>query len=328
MPSAIVLHQAGPAENLKFEPVTVDRPLPGEIRLQHTAIGVNFHDIYVRSGLYQTLALPGIPGIEGVGIVTELGDGVEHLKLGDRVAYIHRGYGAYSEERILPAQAAVLVPAGIDDQVVAATLLKGLTAWVLLHEVYAVQRGDWVLVHAATGGVGSLLTQWASHLDAHVIGTVGSDHKIALARHQGCEHVIQYRQEDFVARVGEITHDEGVQVAYDAVGKDTFMGSLACLAPCGHLANFGQASGPVPPFEVSALFAKSNSLSRPSVFQHLRAMDKLHTAAASLFKALSDGVLRTDYITTFDLAQAAQAHRELESRSRQGSVILTVQNGT
>ncbi|PLC50642.1 quinone oxidoreductase [Pollutimonas subterranea] len=324
MPSAIVLHQAGPAENLIFEPVPVGLPLPGEIRLRHTAIGVNFHDVYVRSGLYQTLALPGVPGIEGVGIVTELGSDVKHLNLGDRVAYIHRGYGAYSEERLLPANAAILVPAGIDDQVVAATLLKGLTAWVLLHEVYAVGPGDWVLVHAATGGVGSLLSQWAAHLGARVIGTVGSDHKMELARRQGCSHVIQYRREDFVARVNEITENEGVQVAYDAVGKDTFMGSLACLAPCGHLANFGQASGPVPPFEVSALFPKSNSLSRPSVFQHLRTTVTLHAAAAALFKALGDRILQPDHITTFDLAQAAQAHRELESRSRQGSVVLTV----
>ena len=324
MSSAIVLHQAGPAENLKFEPVAVGHPLPTEIRLRHTAIGVNFHDVYVRSGLYQTLALPGIPGIEGVGIVTELGSEVKNLKLGDRVAYIHRGYGAYSEERILPAEAAILVPVGIDDQVVAATLLKGLTAWVLLHEVYAVQSGDWVLVHAATGGVGSLLTQWAGHLGAKVIGTVGSDHKMELARRQGCSHVVQYRREDFVTRVNEITDGEGVQVAYDAVGKDTFLGSLACLAPCGHLANFGQASGPVPPFEVSALFPKSNSLSRPSVFQHLRTTGKLNAAAAALFKALGDRILQPGHIEAFALAQAAQAHRELESRSRQGSVILTI----
>lgn len=324
MPSAIVLHEAGPAGNLIFEPVIVAGPQPGEIRIRHTAVGVNFHDIYVRSGLYHTLALPGIPGIEGVGIITEVGRGVEHLNIGDRVAYIHRGYGAYSEERVLPAAEAILIPEGIDDAVVAATLLKGLTAWVLLHEVYAVQAGDWVLVHAATGGVGTLLSQWASHLGARVIGTVGSDHKMELARGQGCEYVIQYRREDFVARVHEITRGEGVHVAYDAVGKDTFMGSLACLGPCGHLANFGQASGPVPPFDVAALFPKSNSLSRPSVFLHLRTTQKLHTAVAALFNMLGDRILRPEHITTFDLAHAAQAHRELESRSRLGSVILTV----
>lgn len=324
MPSAIVLHRAGPPENLKFEPVAVGAPLPGEIRLRHTAVGVNFHDTYVRSGLYQTLALPGVPGIEGVGIITELGSNVKHLNVGDRVAYMYRGYGAYSEERVLPAEVAVPVPAGIDDEVVAAIFLKGLTTWVLVHEVYAVKPADWVLVHAAAGGVGSLLCQWAGHLGARVIGTVGAEHKMELARRYGCSHVIQYRQEDFVTRVKEITGDEGVQVAYDAVGKDTFMGSLACLAPCGHLANFGQASGPVPPFDVSALFTKSNSLSRPSVFQHLRTAEKLHAAAAALFKGLSDGVLYPGHIATFDLADAAQAHRELESRSRQGSVVLKI----
>lgn len=324
MPSAIVLHQAGPPENLKFETVSVPDPLPNEIRLRHTAVGVNFHDTYVRSGLYQTLPLPGIPGIEGVGVVTELGSDVQDLKVGDRVAYIHMGYGAYAEERILPASAAIPLPAGLDDQVVAALLLKGLTAQVLLHEVYAVKRGDWVLVHAAAGGVGSLLCQWASHLGAHVIGTVGAEHKVELARGYGCNHVIQYRTEDFVARVKDITGGEGVQVAYDAVGKDTFAGSLACLASCGHLANYGQASGVVPPIEVSSLFAKSNSLSRPSVFQHLRKPEKLRAAAATLFKALNDQILRPGPIATFKLAEAAQAHREIESRDRQGAVILTV----
>jgi NADPH2:quinone reductase len=324
MPSAIVLHHAGPPENLKFEPVTASALLPGEIRVKHTAVGVNFHDIYVRSGLYQTLSLPGIPGIEGVGVITELGGGVKDLSVGDRIAYVYTGYGAYSEERTLPAELAIRLPAGLDDRTVAACLLKGLTAQVLLHEVYAVKPGDWVLVHAAAGGVGSLLSQWASHLGACVIGTVGSEHKVELARRNGCSHVVQYRQEDFVTRVNEITGGEGVQVAYDAVGKDTFLGSLACLAPCGHLASYGQASGPVPPFEVSALFPKSNSLSRPSVFQHLRTTGKRRAAAAALFQALGDQILQPGHIAPFALAEAAQAHHEMESRSRQGSVILTL----
>lgn len=324
MPSAIVLHQAGAPENLKFEPIPASDLLSSEIRVKHTAVGVNFHDIYVRSGLYKTLTLPGVLGIEGVGIVTELGSEVQHLNIGDRIAYVYTGYGAYSEERTLPAELAIPFPADLDDHVVAATLLKGLTAHVLLHEVYAVKARDWVLVHAAAGGVGSLLCQWARHLGAHVIGTVGSEHKVELARRNGCHHVIQYRHEDFVARVNEITAGEGVQVAYDAVGKDTFLGSLACLAPCGHLANYGQASGPVPPFEVSALFPKSNSLSRPSVFQHLRTPAKLHAAAAALFQLLQDQVLQPGHIATFKLSEAAQAHHEMEARSRQGSVILTI----
>ncbi|MDN5843914.1 MAG: quinone oxidoreductase [Alcaligenaceae bacterium] len=324
MPSAIVLHQPGPAENLVFEPVATPTLSPDDIRIRHTAVGVNFHDIYVRSGLYQTLALPGIPGIEGAGIVTEVGSAVQGFAVGDRVAYMYAGYGAYSEERTLPAQAAVHLPANVNDQTAAATLLKGLTAYVLLHEVYSVKPGDRVLVHAAAGGVGSLLCQWASHLGAQVIGTVGSDHKIELARHNGCAQVIQYRCEDFVARVKEITQGEGVQVAYDAIGKDTFAGSLACLASCGHLANYGQASGPVPPFQVSALFPKANSLSRPNVFQQLKSPEKLRAAAVALFKALGDGTLSPGQITAFSLDQAAQAHQAMESRSRTGSVILTV----
>lgn len=324
MSSAIILYEAGPPEALKFETVTVPSPLPGEIKLRQTAIGVNFHDTYVRSGLYKTLPLPGILGIEGVGIVTELGEGVNQLNIGDRVAYIHLGYGAYAEERILPAGVAIRLPDNLSDHLVAATLLKGLTAQVLTHDVYTIKPMDWVLVHAATGGVGSLLTQWAHHLGARVIGTVGSPHKVELAHQYGCEHVIQYRQEDFVGRVNEITDGEGVQVVYDAVGKDTFFGSIACLAPCGHLANYGQASGPVPPFDVAILFAKSNSLSRPTVFQHLRSPQKLHNAAAQLFKALDEGMLQMADIQAFELAEAAQAHREIESRSRQGSIILTI----
>ncbi|MCQ9616653.1 zinc-binding dehydrogenase [Paenalcaligenes niemegkensis] len=207
---------------------------------------------------------------------------------------------------------------------VAAILLKGLTAQVLVNEIYSVKPGDRVLVHAAAGGVGSLLSQWASHLGAHVIGTVGSEAKVEEAQRSGCRHVIQYRDEDFVARVEEITGGAGVQVVYDAVGKDTFSGSLASLAPCGHLANYGQASGPVPPFEVSMLFPKSNSLSRPNVFQHLQTPEKLRNAAATLFKALNDDVLRPGHIATFALAEAAQAHREIESRSRKGAVILSI----
>ncbi|NYT60233.1 quinone oxidoreductase [Alcaligenaceae bacterium] len=324
MPSAIILHQAGPPENLKLEPVTVRDPLPGEIKLRQTAVGVNFHDTYVRSGLYKTLALPGILGIEGVGIITELGKEVTDLSIGDRIAYIYLGYGAYSEERILPAQAAIRLPDNLGDHNIAATLLKGLTAHMLTHETYAIKPLDWVVVHAATGGVGSLLTQWASHLGARVIGTVGSEHKVELAHQHGCDHVIQYRQENFVDRVKEITDGNGVQVVYDAVGKDTFFGSLECLAPCGHLANYGQASGPVPPFEVSTLFPKSNSLSRPNVFQHLRTTEKLRNAAAQLFKLLDEGRLQVGGIKAFPLAEAAHAHREMESRSRQGSVILSI----
>lgn len=322
MPCAIVMRATGGPEVLRLESVAVPPPQAHEVLVRHTAIGVNFHDAYVRSGLYQTLALPGTPGLEAVGVVEAVGPAVSGLRPGDRVAYVSKSYGAYAEQRSIAADALVPLPAGIEDEVVAASLLKGLTAQVLVESVYPVRAGDWVLVHAAAGGVGSLLCQWASRLGAQVIGTVGSAQKVAAAHAAGCAHVILYREEDFVARVREITAGEGVQVAYDAVGKDTFFGSLECLAPCGHLANFGQASGPVPPFEVSRLFPRSNSLSRPSMFQHLRTPQRLRDAAGSLFQAFSQGRLQAPACQTFALRDAAQAHEALESRDRTQAIVL------
>lgn len=244
MSSAIVMHTIGGPEVLRLESVEVPAPRSHEVLLRHTAIGVNYHDAYVRSGLYRTLPLPGIPGLEAVGVVEAIGTAVTDFQCGDRVAYLTKGYGAYAEQRTIDASALVSVPKNISDDVAASLLLKGLTAQVLVESVYAVRANDWVLVHAAAGGVGSLLCQWASHLGANVIGTVGSQQKVDVAIAAGCSHVILYREEDFVNSVRQITGGEGVQVAYDAVGKDTFFGSLECLAPCGHLANFGQASGP------------------------------------------------------------------------------------
>lgn len=322
MSCAIVMRATGGPEVLRFESVAVPPPQAHEVLVHHTAIGVNFHDAYVRSGLYQTLPLPGIPGLEAVGVVKAVGSAVSGLRPGDRVAYLTKSYGAYAEQRCIAADALVPLPAGMEDEVAATSLLKGLTAQVLVESVYPVRAGDRVLVHAAAGGVGSLLCQWASHLGAQVIGTVGSAQKVAAAHAAGCAHVILYREEDFVARVREITAGEGVQVAYDAVGKDTFFGSLECLAPCGHLANFGQASGPVPPFEVSRLFPRSNSLSRPSVFQHLRTPQKLRDAADSLFRAFSQGVLQAPACLAFALRDAALAHEALESRDRTQAIVL------
>lgn len=322
MPSAIVMHTIGGPEVLQLESVDVPPPHSHEVLIRHTAIGVNYHDAYVRSGLYRTLPLPGIPGMEAVGVVEAVGTAVTDFQCGDRVAYLTKGYGAYAEQRTIDASTLVSLPTNVSDDVAASALLKGLTAQVLVESVYAVRANDWVLVHAAAGGVGSLLCQWASHLGANVIGTVGSQQKVAVAIAAGCSHVILYREEDFVDRVRQITGGEGVQVAYDAVGKDTFFGSLECLAPCGHLANFGQASGQVPPFEVSRLFPKSNSLSRPSVFQHLRTTQKLRNAANSLFRAFSQGVLQAPASVIFPLRDAAQAHWELESRDRTQSILL------
>ncbi|MFA7670148.1 MAG: quinone oxidoreductase [Burkholderiaceae bacterium] len=319
---AIVLHEAGDADQLRLEDVNVPAPEAGQVQIRQTAIGVNFHDVYVRSGLYKTLPLPGILGLEATGVVTAVGTGATRYAPGDRVAYLTRQYGGYAAERVIDEDLLVPVPDGISDEVAATHLLKGLTAYALAHEVYAIQADDYVLVHAAAGGVGSLLCQWAAAKGATVIGTVGNAEKAEIAHRNGCKHVILYREEDFVQRVSEITQGEGVQVAYDSVGKDTFAGSLACLAPCGHLANFGQASGPIPPFEISQLFPKANSVSRMSVFVHFRHADRRRQVAERLFAALLDGTLTPSQIQTFSLADAAAAHRALESRDRLSSLAL------
>ena len=322
MPFAIVMHAPGGPDVLKFEEVSVPLPLSHEVVVRHTAIGVNFHDTYVRSGAYKTLALPGVPGIEAAGVVEAVGADVTDFRPGDRVAYVTKSYGAYAEKRVIGQESLVLLPPNVSDEVGAAIFLKGLTAQVLIEQVYRVKKGDWVLVHAAAGGVGLLLCQWARHLGARVIGTVSTPRKAEAASEAGCESVIISREEDFVARVLDITAGEGVQVAYDSVGKDTFFGSLKCLAPCGHLANFGQASGAVEPFEVSQLFPKSNSLSRPNVMEYLRTPTKLRGAAASLFDALSANIIQAGEIQSISLRDAAQAHTELESRERTASLVL------
>ncbi len=322
MATAIMLRKPGGPEVLRAETVAVGAPGVGELRIRQTAIGVNFHDVYVRSGLYRTLRLPGIPGLEAAGVVEEVGPDTHGFAPGDRVAYFSARYGAYATERLLPAELALRLPPAIDDRTAAAVLVKGLTARMLLHEVHRVAAGDHVLVHAAAGGVGRLLCQWASHLGATVIGTVGSEAKAEEARRCGCHHVILYRQEDFVARVREITAGRGVQVAYDSVGRDTFSGSLECLALRGHLVNFGQSSGPVEPFPVAALSAKSNTLSRPMLFHYTADRGALEGMAAALFEALAAGVLTAGATQIFPLAEAAAAHRELEARRTQGSVLL------
>lgn len=319
---AIVLRQPGGPDALQLEDVTVSAPGPGQVQIRHTAIGANYHDVYVRSGLYNTLPMPGIPGIEAVGVITALGADVTDHTVGERVAYITKQYGAYANQRVIAVDQLIPVPENIKDEVAASHLLKGLTAYGLTHDVYRIEAGDYVLVHAAAGGVGGLITQWAASRGAIVIGTVGNEAKAQIALNQGCSHVIQYRNENFVQRVKEITSGEGVQVVYDSVGKDTFSGSLDCLSPSGHLANFGQASGPIPPFEVSLLFPKSNSLSRMSVFAHFRNIDKRREVSKLLFEALADGTLTPGTIQTFGLAQAADAHRALESRERAGSVVI------
>jgi NADPH:quinone reductase len=319
---AIVMRETGGPEVLKGESIAVGTPGAGELRIRQTAIGVNFHDVYVRSGLYRTLALPGIPGIEAAGVVEEVGPEVSSFAPGDRIAYVTGRYGAYASDRLLPAELAVRLPPEIDERLAATALLKGLTAEMLAREVYPVRPGDTVLVHAAAGGVGRLLCQLARHLGATVIGTVGSQAKAELARDAGCEHTVLYRDESFVERVREITDGRGVDVAYDSVGKDTFSGSLESLAFRGHLVNFGQSSGPVAPFEVTKLAARSNSLTRPIVFHYVAQRDSLERMAASLFDAIARKVITVEPGQAFPLAEAAAAHEQLEARTAPGPLLL------
>ncbi|ARU06569.1 quinone oxidoreductase [Comamonas serinivorans] len=321
-PHAIVLREFGDPAVLRAEPIALAPPGPGEVRVRHTAIGVNFHDVYVRSGLYKTLALPGIPGLEAAGVIEALGEGVTDLQVGQRVAWLTRAYGGYASHRNLPAELALPLPDGVSERTAASSLLKALTAYDLTHQVHALRAGDWVLNHASAGGVGQLVAQYGRHLGATVIGTVGSAAKAEIARACGCDHVILYRDEDFVARVQALTAGRGVDVAYDAVGQTTFMGSLASLAQRGHLVNYGQSSGPVPPFEVSALMPKSVSLTRPSVFSAYRNPAELRTLATRVFADFAAGVLRADAPQTFALAEAGRAHEALASRDRTQALVL------
>lgn len=322
MATAIVLREHGGPSTLKLENIDVGAPGAGELRLRQTAVGVNFHDVYVRSGLYQTLALPGIPGIEAVGVVEAIGPDVVGFSIGDRVGYVTAQYGAYASERLLPAGLAVHLPDGVSDDIAATVLLKGLTAQMLLRQVHRVQAGETILVHAAAGGVGHLLCQWANHLGATVIGTVGNEQKAELARAAGCAHTILYRDEDFVERVRQITNNQGVNVAYDSVGKDTFAGSLQCLAARGHLVNFGQSSGSIEPFQISTLAPKSNSLSRPMLFTYTNERALLEEMGRELFSLIEQGILTAQAAQAFPLEQAASAHEALESRNRLQPLIL------
>lgn len=311
---AIVIRAYGGPEALVLEDVPLPQPGAGELLVRQTAAGVNFHDIYVRSGSYRTLALPGVPGLEGVGVVEALGEGVTGFALGDRVAYIERKYGGYARARVVDAALAVPVPAGVDDAVAAAWYLKGLTAHALVADVHPVSPGANVLVQAAGGGVGQLVARMAKLRGATVIGTAGSAEKVALAQAAGCDAVIRYREEDVVARVMELTGGAGVEVAYDAVGKDTFDGSLAVLATRGHLVNYGQASGTIPPLDISRLGAKSLSLTRPFLWAYVGTREKLVTASAALFDAMASGALPLAIGGRFPLERAADAHAALEAR--------------
>jgi NADPH:quinone reductase len=323
MVKAIKVYAQGGPEALRYEDIDPGLPGPGEVLLRHTAIGLNFLDVYYRSGLYPPPnGLPLIPGGEAAGVVKALGEGVEGLTPGDRVAYT-TPLGAYCEERVIAADRLVKLPDSISDEQAAGMMLKGLTAEYLLRRTFKVKAGDTILFHAAAGGVGLLAGQWAKHLGATVIGTAGSPEKAALAHSHGFDHVINYRDEDFVARVKEITGGKMCDVVYDSVGKDTFPGSLDCLRPLGMFVSFGQSSGSIPPFNL-ALLAQKGSLfaTRPTLFVYIAKRDDLVAAAGALFDVVSSGKVKVMVNQRYALKDAGQAHADLEGRRTTGTTIL------
>ncbi len=323
MVKAVRIHKVGGPEVLSYEDVSVGAPAPGEVRIRNEAIGLNFLDVYFRTGLYPSPSgLPLIPGHEGAGVVLAVGRDVNSLKEGDRVAYTNP-IGAYAEERLIPADRLVKVPDAIPLKQAASMMLKGLTAHYLLRQTFPVKKGDTILFHAAAGGVGLIAGQWARHIGATVIGTAGSDEKVKLALGHGYDHVINYRTENFVERVKELTGGKGVDVVYDSVGKDTFDGSLDCLRPRGMIVCFGQSSGPVPPFDLGILSRKGSLyLTRPTLFVYIAARDALETGANELFDLVSKGVIRIPIGQTYALKDVATAHRDLESRKTTGTTVL------
>jgi NADPH2:quinone reductase len=320
---AIVVHQIGGPEVLRFEDVEVPEPGPGQALVRHRAIGLNFVEIYFRSGVYPAPSMPFTPGSEGAGVVEAVGPGVSEVRVGDRVAYVGGPMGSYSEARVMPARFLVKLPDKIDEATAAAVMLKGLTTEFLIHSAYEVEAGETILLHAAAGGVGLILSQWAKHLGATVIGTVGSDEKAKLAAAHGCAHTINYSREDFVARVKEITGGKNVPVVYDSVGQTTFMKSLDCLRPRGLMVSFGQSSGVVPPFSINILSGKGSLyITRPTLATYTATREDLEAAARRLFAVLASGTVRCEVKRTFKLADAAAAHRALGDRATTGSSVL------
>lgn len=322
MPYAIRLHQNGGPEVLSWDAVDLPAPAPGEATVRHHAVGLNFIDVYHRTGLYP-VALPSGIGMEGAGVVEALGDGVTDLKVGDRVAYAGGPLGAYAEVRNIPAHRLLKLPDAISFETGAAMMLQGLTAAYLLRKTYRVQAGDAVLIQAAAGGVGLIACQWARALGATVIGTVGSPAKAELAKAHGCHHVINYSTENFPARVREITNGEGVTVVYDGVGKDTFAGSLDSLRPMGMMVSFGNASGPVPPLDLIVLSQKGSLfVTRPTLMNYTAKREDLVALGSELFDVVASGLVKIEVNQTYALKDAAQAHRDLEARKTTGSTIL------
>jgi NADPH2:quinone reductase len=324
MTKAIVIHKTGAPNVMKWEDVGVGKPKKGELRIRHAAVGLNFIDIYQRSGLYK-IPLPSILGSEGAGVVAAVGAGVKGFKVGDRVAYAGAA-GAYAEERLIPAGAVVKVPKGISDRQAAAMMLKGMTACMLLREVYKVKKGDIIVIHAAAGGVGTIMSQWARHLGATVIGTVGSNAKARLAKKNGCHHVIvlgKGNKVDFAKKVRRITKGKGVPVVYDSVGKDTWRTSIDCLAPRGVLVNFGNASGPMPPVDPMILMNNGSLyVTRPTMRDYTGTPEARQAVARQLFNVVKNGKVKIKVDQTYPLKDAARAHRDLAARKTTGSTVL------
>ena len=321
MTTVVKFHKTGDPDVLSVEKALVGKPKRGEARVRHTAIGLNYIDTYHRSGLYP-LPLPTGVGLEGAGVVEALGAGITHVKVGDRVAYAGGPPGAYAQERVMPANKLVKIPKGVSDEDAAAMMLKGLTVHMLIRRVYRVQKGETVVFHAAAGGVGLIACQWLKALGAKVIGTVGSDEKAKIAKAHGCQHTINYNKENFAERVREITKGRGVPVVYDSVGKDTFYGSLDCLQPRGLLTVFGNGSGPVSDVDVNVLAKGSFYLTRPSIMVYSAMRSDLEAGAKELFAMVKSGKIKIDINQRYALADAAQAHKDLEARKTTGSTIL------
>ncbi|GGA81463.1 quinone oxidoreductase [Brucella endophytica] len=322
MTHAIRVHKLGGPDVLAYETVKVGEPGSGEAKIRQEAIGLNFIDVYFRTGLYKAPALPFTPGNEGAGIVVSVGPGVTNVKPGDRVAYVAT-LGAYAGERIVPADRLVIVPDGIDLKTAASVMLKGMTAQYLLRRTFPAKKGDTILFHAAAGGVGLIAGQWAKHLGATVIGTASSPEKIELAKAHGYDHVINYRTDNFVERVKELTGGQGVDVVYDSVGNDTFPASLDVLKPFGMFVSFGQSSGSIPPFDIAILQQKGSLFAtRPSLNQYTAKRQDLEAAAKDLFSVIESGAVSVKINQTYPLQNAAQAHDDLEGRKTTGTTVL------
>jgi NADPH2:quinone reductase len=324
MSYAIRVHEYGGPEVMKWEEVDVPAPGPGQAKILHDYSGLNFIDIYHRTGLYPQPSFPFVLGTEGAGVVLEVGPDVTEVAPGARVGYASV-IGSYSEERLIPAGRLVKLPDGIDSKTAAAMLLQGMTVQYLIRRTYKVGPDTTMLLHAAAGGVGLIATQWAAHLGATIIGTVGSPEKAELAKAHGCTHVINYKTENFVERVKEITNGKGVDVVYDSIGKDTFPASLDCLKPLGLWVTFGNASGPVPPFEIGILAQKGSLFAtRPTLNSYVAKREDLLATAQDLFDVVMNGHVKISVNQTYPLKEAANAHRDLADRKTTGSTVLTV----